>query len=204
MKQPVNSSAESPFNAFSTLVSNKQKPQRKSSDNLISFEKEGPNLIEGPLDAPQQQQKYNHAQFHTVSGGKPKEDFINFESLIKNNDPPKVPHQQQQQHHQHNNYLLNPNANHFHQNAGHYSTGHFGNHPQPQQHYHQGYDRAQYVTMNINMNMYPKVMNINMNPQTNNYLQPQQIQQPLPNYLAPQTQPQQINQFADHFLGQAP
>ena len=36
--------------------------------------------------------------------------------------------------------------------------GHYGGHQNqaPQ------YDKAQYITMNINMNMYPKVMNINM------------------------------------------
>jgi hypothetical protein len=45
--------------------------------------------------------------------------------------------------------------------------------------------------MNINMNMYPKVMNINMSPNTSNYL-PQQ--QP----------PQNNNSFANQFLGQTP
>lgn len=47
------------------------------------------------------------------------------------------------------------------------------------------------------MNMYPKVMNINMNPQTNTYVLPQtQLQQ--------QQVPQANNSFANQFLGQSP
>lgn len=108
---------------------------------------------------------------------------MNFESLTKNIESP--PHHQQHNAH-HPNFLSAPHGHNYHNNQGHYSTGHFDNN-----HYHQNipqYDRAQYVTMNINMNMYPKVLNMNMNPQqtTNNYLQQQ------PN----------INTFANQFLGQ--
>jgi hypothetical protein len=86
VKPPTNNTNESPFNVFSTLVANKQKPQRKSSDNLICFEKEPVNLMEKAPEV-QQQQKYSHTQFHTVSGSKPKEDeqFISFENLVKGN-----------------------------------------------------------------------------------------------------------------------
>lgn len=81
--------------------------------------------------------------------------------------------------------------NTYHNNQGHYSVGHFGSNTSNP--YHQNipqHDRAQYVTMNINMNMYPKVMNINMNPHqtTNHYLQ--------------QPQNHQNHQFANQFLGQ--
>lgn len=44
------------------------------------------------------------------------------------------------------------------------------------------------------MNMYPKVMNINMNPQTNTYLLPQPQQQQVP----------QSNSFANQFFGHNP
>jgi len=86
----------------------------------------------------------------------------------------------------HQNFLINPNNHHYHNQQGHYSTGHFNNLYQqsaPQ------YDKAQYVTMNINMNMYPNVMNLNMNPQntTNN------------NYYQQPNNSQNFNQF----LGQA-
>jgi hypothetical protein len=142
--------------------------------------------VEKAPEVAPQPQKYNHTQFHTVSGTRPKEDeqFISFDNLVKGNEPAKQPN-----HHVHNNYLLNPNAQHFNTNAGHYSTGHYGNHPQ---NYYQG--PPQYVTMNmnmnVNMNMYPKVMNINMNPPANNYLNQQQP-------------PQNNNNFANQFLGQA-
>jgi hypothetical protein len=185
-KPQIKSNIESPFNAFCNLVSNKQKPQRKSSDNLINFEKEpvktdliGDNYVQNS-----QPTKYNHTQFHTVSGSKPKEEenLINFDSLIKNHEPQQQPH---------NNYLLNPHTNHFHNNQGHYSAGHFNNQV-PQ--YHQNipqFDKAQYVTMNINMNMYPKVMNINMGPQTTN------------NFLTGQSnQPSSNANFTNQFLGQ--
>lgn len=59
-------------------------------------------------------------------------------------------------HGSHANHFMNPNLAHFQSNAGHYSMGHYGV-QQPQQ-----YDKAQYITMNISMNMYPNVMNINM------------------------------------------
>lgn len=185
-KVPVKNNVESPFNAFNNLVANKQKPQRKSSDNLITFEKEPPkvdNLLMEPTSAPVHN-KYNHNQFHTVSGTKVKEDenLINFDNLLKNHQP---------QPQTHNNYQINSHPNHF-QHAGHYSAGHFnGQMPHYNQHASQ-YDRAQYVTMNINMNMYPKVMNVNVNPQTtNNYINPQPVQ--------PVSQ-----DFSSHFLGQTP
>ena len=54
------------------------------------------------------------------------------------------------------------------------------------------YDKAQYITMNINMNMYPKVMNINMS------TPPQQ--QPI---QAPQSNPQ-TSAFNNQFLGNYP
>jgi hypothetical protein len=83
-------------------------------------------------------------------------------------------------------------ANHspaaFQGNAGHYSMGHFGGHQNqtPQ------YDKAQYITMNINMNMYPKVMNINMSTPP--------LQQPAVN-----TQPSpQTTNFSTQFLGNYP
>lgn len=108
-----------------------------------------------------------------------------------------MPHPLHPPHHSqpvHNNYLLNPSVPHYHTNAGHYSTGHFGNHPAYNN--HQQYERPQYVNMNINMNMYPKVLNINMSPQTNNNY----LQQPMPQQQSiPQ---QQNNMFADQFLGQ--
>lgn len=185
-KVPVKNNVESPFNAFNNLVANKQKPQRKSSDNLITFEKESPkvdNLLMEPTSAPVHN-KYNHNQFHTVSGTKVKEDenLINFDNLLKNHQP---------QPQTHNNYQINSHPNHF-QHAGHYSAGHFNSQmPNYNQHAPQ-YDRAQYVTMNINMNMYPKVMNVNVNPQTtNNYINPQPVQS--------------VSQdFSSHFLGQTP
>ena len=182
-KVPVNNSVESPFNAFSNIVANKQKPQRKSSDNLITFEKEPPNLLIEPTSAPVQN-KYNHNQFHTVSGTKVKEDenLINFDNLLKN-------HQPQPQTHNRSPLTSKPTPS---QHGGASSAAHFTGPMSHYSHHPHQYDRAQYVTMNINMNMYPKVMNVNVNPQTtNNYINHQPVQPVSQN-------------FSSQFLGQTP
>lgn len=70
----------------------------------------------------------------------------------------------------HQNYLMSQNGFHPNQYAtnSQYNHYHSNNHYNPHQQYNTHsvpqYDKAQYVTMNINMNMYPKVMNINMAP----------------------------------------
>lgn len=185
-KIQIKSPVESPFNAFNNLVANMQKPQRKSSDNLITFEKEAAkvDLLLAETPSAPIQNKYNHNQFHTVSGTKVKEEdnLINFDNLLKNHQPPQQPH---------NNYQINSHANHF-QHAGHYSAGHFNGQMQQYNQQVTQYDRAQYVTMNINMNMYPKTMNVNVNPQTtNNYINHQNVQPA-------------SHDFSNHFLGQIP
>jgi hypothetical protein len=66
---------------------------------------------------------------------------------------------------------MNPNQyqgnNFYYQNAYH-SNNHFQPHHHYSNHSMPQYDKTQYVTMNINMNMYPKVMNINMGPYATN------------------------------------
>jgi hypothetical protein len=58
--------------------------------------------VEKAPEVAPQPQKYNHTQFHTVSGTRPKEDeqFISFDNLVKGNEPAKQPN-----HHVHNNIL---------------------------------------------------------------------------------------------------
>lgn len=86
------------------------------------------------------QPKYEKAQFHTMGGGKvaPPSAPIDFESLLRAKEE-KSGH--------HNYFLQAPDQS--------TSASHHFSHSTPQ------FDRSQYVTMNINMNMYPKVMNVN-------------------------------------------